>query len=307
MKLEEKSMFAAADYLRHLETQSNLSPATIRAYRADLERFLEFFKNQCEILEKPWELDSLDKYAVRDYLAFLTVEGYARSSIARNLAAIKGFARYLCQRGLCRADFSSRLQAPKKGQPIPQTLSMAEIHKLLGDDAPGSSAALQMRNRAIFEVLYGCGLRVGELVGLNLGDWDRANEYLLVLGKGRKERIVPLGEYAVNRLELYCEKSRPKLLAAGEKALFVNARGRRLTARGIQYILEQYVLYFQIQKNISPHTFRHTFATHLLDNGADLRSVQELLGHESLATTQIYTKVSQSRLKSVYNKAHPRA
>ena len=296
-------------YLQYLQTQRNLSPATIKAYQNDLEKFIAFCRRQWEILGLEPSLNSVDKYLVRDYLVYLTIEeGRARSSIARNLASIRGLSRFLYKKGTIGRDFGISVQTPKQDQPIPETLSLEEILLLIGKDAPGGNEALQARNRAIFELLYSSGLRVSELVGLNLNDLDLNNQYLRVMGKGRRERAVPLGEYALDSIVEYCQIFRPQLLKdRGRESLFLNFKGERLTVRGVQYVLEKYALHLQIRKNISPHTFRHTFATHLLDNGADLRSVQELLGHASLSTTQIYTKVSRSHLKSVYNRSHPRA
>lgn len=295
-------------YLSYLRVQRNLSLATITAYENDLRHFLSFTFEQLDLLGKSQKLEEVDKYLVREYLAFLTREGYERSSLARRLASIRGFSRYLRKQGLIDQDFALNLRTPKQKASIPEVMTMDEIYRYLGDNVPGTSPALQGRNRAIFEVLYGTGIRLAELVGLDVKDLDDTNHYLRVMGKGRKERIVPLGEYALASVHTYCQTHRLHLIRGnGEQALFVNSRGARLTPRGVQYVLEQYTLHLEIHKNISPHTFRHTFATHLLDRGADLRSIQELLGHSSLSTTQIYTKVSTSRLKSVYNQAHPRA
>jgi len=294
-------------YLSYLRAQRNLAPTTIASYENDLKHFLDFAWEQMVLLGKEPHLKEIDKYLVRDYLAFLTREGYARSSLARRLASIRGFSEYLYRNNLIEYDFALSVRTPKQQKSIPEVLTMDEIHSFFSENVPGQSPALQSRNRAIFEVLYASGIRVAELVGLDVQDLDPSTGFLRVLGKGSKERIVPLGDYALDSIEEYYQNYRPQLVQGDEKALFVNARGERLTARGVQYILSQYTSHLQIHKNISPHTFRHTFATHLLDNGADLRSIQELLGHSSLSTTQIYTKVSTSHLKSVYNRAHPRA
>lgn len=295
------------DYLRFLGSQRNLSAATISSYKLDLEQFLEFAWEQLELLGKSTELVMIDKYLVRDYLAFLTRKDYSRSTVARKLASIRGFSEYLYRNNLIKQDFAANLRTPKQQKTIPEVLTMEEMHSFLTQNMPGKSPELQSRNRAIFEVLYASGIRVAELVGLDLQDLDYSTGFLRVLGKGNKERIVPLGDCALDSVTEYCRNHRPKLTNEKEKALFVNARGQRLTPRGVQYIIEQYTNHLQIHKNVSPHTFRHTFATHLLDHGADLRSIQELLGHSSLSTTQIYTKVSTSHLKSVYNRSHPRA
>jgi tyrosine recombinase XerC len=295
-------------YLDHLRVQRNLSPATILAYERDLTHFLTFVWEQLDFLGRPQRMDSIDKYLVRDYLSFLTREHYARSTLARRLASIRGFSRFMYTQGMVKRDFAIGLKTPKQKKSIPDVMSMDEIMRYLELNMPGQSEALQARNRAIFEVLYGTGIRVAELVGLNLADVDHASQYLTVLGKGRKERVAPLGDYALLSIESYCSKYRPELLQGQqEEALFLNSRGRRLTTRGVQYIVDQCSQHLETYKNISPHVFRHTFATHLLDNGADLRAIQELLGHSSLSTTQIYTKVTMGHLRSVYDRAHPRA
>lgn len=295
-------------YLRYLKIERNLSPATLSAYERDLNNFLHFSFEQLQLLARPEIITEIDKYLVRDYLAFLTRAEYAKASVSRHLAAIKGFSQYLFLEGKVQSDFAAMVRTPKSQNTIPEILTMDEIVKFFGQDVPGKSPALQSRNRAIFELLYATGIRVAELVSLDLADFDQTSQLLHVLGKGNKERIVPLGEHALNSVLTYYHDYRPSLVQdSKEKALFVNARGRRITSRGIQYILEQYAMHLEIHKQVTPHTFRHTFATHLLDHGADLRSIQELLGHSSLSSTQIYTKVSTSHLKSVYNRAHPRA
>ena len=296
------------EYLDYLRVQRNLSPATLDAYERDLTHFLNFVMEQLDLLGREQTLQEVDKYLVREYLAFLTREGYARSSLARRLASIRGFSRFLFSSGRLERDFAAQVGTPKQPKTVPETMTMDEIKAFLEGSMPGRTEALQARNRAIFEVLYSTGIRLSELVGLDLADVDTVHRYLRVLGKGRKERIVPLGEYALASVHTYCQKHRGELLQGKKsEALFLNSSGERLTPRGVQYVLEQCCELLKVRKKISPHTFRHTFATHLLDNGADLRSIQELLGHSSLSTTQVYTKVTRSHLKSVYNRAHPRA
>lgn len=296
------------NYLEYLRVGRNLSPATLLAYERDLGDFLDFVRQQLELLGKEQCLSAIDKYLVRDYLAYLTREAYARSTIARRLASIRGFSQFLFREGTIGSDFAITLKTPKQQKAIPEVMSMDEIARFLDTYMPGKSQALQSRNQAMFEILYGTGIRVAELVGLDVSDLDVENRYIRVMGKGSKERIIPLGDYALERVGVYLRKHRLELLQGKkEDALFLNARGTRITTRGVQYVLDECSLYLEIHKNISPHVFRHTFATHLLDNGADLRSIQELLGHASLSTTQVYTKVTMGHLKSVYNKSHPRA
>jgi len=295
-------------YLDFLRIERNLSPATILAYERDLKDFLAFALEQLDLLGKAQSLVAVDKYLVREYLSYLTRQGCTRSTLARRLASIRGFSRFLFREGVVPTDFAISLKTPKQKKTIPEVMTMDEITRYLQESMPGKSPALQGRNRAMFELLYATGIRVAELVGLNVQDIDARNQYVRVMGKGRKERIVPVGEYALASLQTYLTEHRPDLLGERqENALFLNARGHRITSRGVQYVLEECTKYLQIHKNISPHVFRHTFATHLLDNGADLRAIQELLGHSSLSTTQVYTKVTMGHLRSVYNQAHPRA
>ena len=295
-------------YLEFLRIERNLSPATVLAYEQDVQDFLDFARGQCDLLGKPRSATALDKYLLRDYLAYLTREGYARSTIARRLASIRGLSQFLFREGLIDHDFALTLKTSRQAKTIPEVLSMDEIAKFLETNMPGKSPALQSRNQAMFEILYGTGIRVAELVGLDLSDLDTQNRYLRVWGKGSKERIVPLGDYALERVGDYIRDYRPELLKGKEEeAIFLNARGTRLTPRGVQYVLDEWSRLLEIHNNISPHVFRHTFATHLLDRGADLRSIQELLGHASLSTTQVYTKVTMGHLRSVYNQSHPRA
>lgn len=296
------------NYLEHLRIQRNLASATLEAYERDLTDFLNFVREQLDLLGKPQELSSIDKYLVREYLAYLTRGGCARSTLARRLASIRGFSRFLFAEGLVENDFAITVKTPRQKNAIPQVMTMEEIMRFLEGSMPGKSPALQGRNRAMFELLYATGIRVAELIGLNVQDLDSRNGYIRVMGKGSKERIVPVGEHALDSVEEYLRTHRLELAGSKDQdALFLNARGERLTTRGVQYIINECSLHLEIHKDISPHSFRHTFATHLLDNGADLRAIQELLGHSSLGTTQVYTKVTMGRLKSVYNKAHPRA
>lgn len=295
-------------YLDYLRVQRNLSPATLDAYELDLTHFLRFAWEQLEFLGRPQTLAEVDKSLVRDYLAFLSREGYARSSVARRLASIRGFSRFLFSKGMLESDFARSVGTPKQPKNVPETMTMDEVLALLDGNLPGKNEALQARNKAIFELFYATGIRLSELVGLNVEDVDATHRYIRVLGKGRKERVVPVGEYAMASLHTYCASYRKQLLKGkSNPALFLNSSGERLTPRGVQYIVEQCCRVLAIHTKVTPHTFRHTFATHLLDHGADLRSIQELLGHSSLSTTQVYTKVTRSHLKSVYNRTHPRA
>lgn len=289
-----------SDYLQYLRVQRNLSENTLKAYERDLSAFLEF-------VTEFWQLDfrEVDRHLIRDYLAALRRRGYKSSSAAQQLAALRSFYQYLTQFGHIKSNPTLAVKVPKQEKRLPQVLSVGEAHVLLESIDP--STPLGLRDRAVFELLYAAGIRLSELTALDVDKVDLKFQYVRVFGKGRKERIVPIGEYAVEALSAYLKDGRPQLAKPDETALFVNYRGERLSQRGVQYLLDKHIERTAIAKNISPHSLRHSFATHLLDAGADLRVVQELLGHVSLSTTQVYTRISQSKLKSVYNKAHPRA
>lgn len=288
------------NYLQYLQVQRNLSNNTIKAYMQDLACFSDFVKEYWQI-----DLTQIDHHLIRDYLAVLHRKGYKRSTVSRQLAAIRGFYQYLERFSLIESNPTLAIKLPKKAQHLPQTLTVDEVEILLsGID---TKTPFGLRDKAIFELLYATGIRLTELVSLDVEHVKIKMEYIRVFGKGRKERIVPVGEYAASAVREYLNNGRPKLCSPTEQALFVNCHGNRLSQRGVQYLLEKHIKKAALNKHISPHSIRHSFATHLLNAGADLRAVQELLGHVSLSTTQIYTRVSQSRLKSVYNRAHPRA
>ncbi len=293
-------------YIQHLQLNRNLAPATLEAYRRDLEQFCSFAAEQCEILGKAAAITSLDKPLLRDYLTYLAVNRYSRASMSRILAAIRGFSKFLVRTGVLDDDFARGIKTPKQLKKLPAIMTVDEVDALLETEV-STNSVLALRNRAMFEVLYGTGIRVAELVNLDVDDIDFHHCFIRVFGKGRKERIVPCHAGALAHVQRYLSRRHELIKSREETALFVNSQGTRLTTRGVQYILKRMVEEAGIPKPISPHTFRHSFATHLLDGGADLRSVQEMLGHANLSATQLYTRVSRSRLKSVYNRAHPRA
>jgi integrase/recombinase XerC len=240
---------------------------------------------------------------LRRYTAWLTSQGFATSTVARRLASLRSYFRYLRRHGLVGSDPSVGLRNPKQARRLPRLLRIDEVIRLL--DAVPTDTPPGVRDRAMLETLYGGGLRVSELVGLNLDDLDREQGLVRVRGKGRRERLSPVGPMALEWIGAWLPLRRPKLVH--EKALFLNQRGTRLTARSVGRLLEGHLLRGGLVNSASPHTLRHSFATHLLDRGADLRSVQELLGHRNLTTTQIYTHVTQERLLATYHGAHPRA
>jgi len=293
-----------SEFLHYLSIEKNASLHTIRDYTTDIKNFIEFIANNEILAVVPGTVNSI---MLRAYLNHLKKKEYSRRTIARKIAALRSFFRYLCRENIILENPFTGLRTPKLEKRLPSFFDQGEIENLL--QLPDNSL-LGDRDRAILELLYASGSRVGELTRLQIHDVDFPNRCILVYGKGSKERIVPIGCKAVEALQKYLHFSRPRLCANIEpmhQVLFVNHRGGPLTDRSVRRILEKYVDIMALTKHVSPHTIRHSFATHLLDNGADLRCVQELLGHVSLSTTQIYTHISKEKLKSVYHKSHPRA
>ncbi|MTV47786.1 tyrosine recombinase XerC [Heliobacillus mobilis] len=293
-------------YVDYLTAEKNVSPHTRFAYAGDLSQLLELLAMTVKQIPLP---QTITANVLRLCLNQLYRSKMERTSLARKLAAWRGFFRYLIREGQLSQNPMSRIRSPKIGRSLPKALSEAGMEKLLESYPPDESDPKEVRDRAIVELFYASGLRVSELAGLNLGDVDLLSGHVRVLGKGGKERIVPVGEMAVQSITTYIEKSRPILNGQSQKtrALFLNRQGGRLTTRGIQNILAQMAKKTALDQRISPHMLRHSFATHLLDGGADLRALQEMLGHSKLSTTQIYTHVSSERLKQIYQKSHPRA
>jgi len=295
-------------YAAHLRLERNLSPHTLRNYLSDLKQFQQFLRQQglCQGEQKKIALEEVDRHVVRAYLGALA-KVCRKSSIGRKLAALKGFFRYLIRERRISKDPLSGLAAPKQEKPLPVFLSVDDVFRLLG--GVPAAGSLEIRDRAILEVLYSTGIRVSELVGLDWEDIDFRLGILKVLGKGSKERIVPVGEVALQALRDYGAEQGKKgsRAARGETPVFLNRLGGRITTRSVARIVEKYLRAAGITVRIGPHGLRHTFATHLLNSGADLRAIQELLGHASLSTTQRYTHVNLDQLTAVYDRAHPRA
>ncbi|NLF01901.1 MAG: tyrosine recombinase [Anaerolineales bacterium] len=288
-------------FLDYLETRRNASPYTIKNYGTDIGQFLDYCTAQG--VGSPAEID---RPLLRGYLAHLSAEGYAKASIARRVAELRSFGAFLVREGVLTRNPFRVISGPRAPKRLPRHLSVTEVEALLA--VPDLSTPLGLRNRAIIEVLYGAGLRVSELVGLDLADLDLLQRQVRVLGKGDKERVGLLGQHAVRALEQYLRVGRPALLGQRTgQALWLNRRGGRLSVRGVALMLTDVGQRAGIARPVSAHMLRHSFATHLLDGGADLRVVQELLGHANLTTTQVYTHVSQSRAREVYIRAHPRA
>ena len=309
---------AIEQFLTHLKAERNYSPHTLRAYRSDLETFFQHVTRAGSSRKRAARGDdfpaAVSYLKIRDYMAILYAERRKAATIARKLAALRSFYRYCCREGLAKANPAKLVSTPRQPQHLPDVLTPEEMNQLLDAAAQTPEAgpqvpALAARDRLILELLYGSGLRVSELTGLNLADVDTKELLLLARGKGKKERVVPFGRMALAAWEAYLPL-RAELLektAAETDALFVNARGRRLTTRSVGRLVKQYAIRLRGDTTLHPHSFRHAFATHLLSEGADLRAIQELLGHSSLSTTQKYTRVSIRQLMEVYDKAHPRA
>lgn len=295
---------AAKSFLNYLKVERNASALTIKSYADDLTHLGEFFQEQNGRIPVPADVDVSQ---LRSYVAYLHECGYAQATVARRLACLRSFFRYCNREGICDKNPARPLRTPRAGRKLPHFLTTDEVGQLL--IAPPGNVNDGIRDRAILETMYSAGLRVAEVVALSLKDLDRAQGILRVLGKGRKERVAPVGSFALKALAQWLEVRKPdsKADASDQEALFLNRFGRRLTTRSIGRMLEKHIATAGLAKQTSPHTLRHSFATHLLDGGADLRSVQELLGHKSLTTTQIYTHVSTRRLREAYEAAHPHA
>jgi integrase/recombinase XerC len=295
-------------YLEHLEGERNVSPQTLRAYEHDLLRFHRFLAQDFLGAEPgPKDVDAL---AVRSFLAAMTREGLSKRSQGRALAAVRSLFRFACREGTLAANPAQTVRTPKVPKTLPRHLRPGEVENLLEAPSAAGDKPLAHRDQAILELLYAAGLRVSELVGLDWRDIDLSARVLRVTGKGRKERMVPFGRPAAEALRTWLgewEAVRARGGLADEDPVFLNYNGGRLTDRSVRRILDKWVESAAVAKGVHPHTLRHTFATHLLENGADLRTIQELLGHSSLSTTQKYTHLEVERLLSVYRDSHPRA
>lgn len=284
-------------FLNYLAVEKGLSRNTLESYERDLRKYFRYLGKK--------EPGGIEQRDVLEFLSLLSREGMAVPSQARCLSAVRGFHRYLLTDDLCSNDPTVNIDTPHGWTRLPKTLSGSEVESLL--DQPDLSVPLGIRDKAMLEVIYAAGLRVSELVGLRLQDVNLERGYVVVVGKGSKERAVPLGEAAAARLQDYLDRARPLLIkGAASDSVFISSRKRQITRQMFWGRIKLYVRKAGITRNVSPHTLRHSFATHLLDNGADLRSVQAMLGHADISTTQIYTHVSRERLKRIHEKHHPR-
>jgi integrase/recombinase XerC len=296
---------ALAEFLRHLALEKNASAHTVKSYREDLVQALDFFRTR--LGQQNPAPDRLTTRLLRAWLAWLHEQSYAKTTMARRVAAVRSWCRFLCRQGVLTVNPADGLRGPRQDKKLPHFLGAEDVLRLL--EAPPADTPLGLRDRAILETLYSAGLRVSELTGLNMEDLDLTEGIATVRGKGRQERLALLGRPALVALRRWV-KGRAIVvgaLATEPPALFLNKNGTRLSSRSVGRLLEKYLKQAGLDPRTSPHTLRHSFATHLLDNGADIRSVQELLGHRSLSTTQIYTHVTTHRLQESYDRAHPRA
>lgn len=293
-------------FLNHLRIEKSASALTIVSYRTDLYQFFDFLAGFSGIPREEIPDKTLNHKSVREYLAAMQDDGLSRSTMARKLAALRSFVKYLCRENILAGNPIATVSTPRQEKKLPRFLYPVEVEVLL--TAPDISQPVGKRDRAILETLYCTGVRVSELVGMNLADFDPGKDFFLVKGKGSKERLVPIGSRAREALQGYIDSARPYLLKNNKptNALFINKYGTRLSARSVRNIINKYVEQAALNQKVSPHTLRHSFATHLLNAGADLRSVQELLGHVKLSTTQIYTHLTRDDIQRIYNKSHPR-
>ncbi len=290
-------------YLEHLRATRNSSVHTRRSYAADLSGFTDFLDRRGELGSFPADLS---RTTVRAYVVALTEEGYSKRSTARKLSSLRSFFNYLVRAGELESNPAEGVRAPKLDRPLPRFLEVEEVERLMA--AASGPDLWGLRDRAILETLYGAGLRVSELVAVNVNDLDFSAGLVRAQGKGRKERLAPLGRAAMQCLAKYITAlHRAGLNGGGPRPCFINRRGERLDVRSIRRLLDKYLARAGLPHRVSPHTLRHSFATHLLDRGADIRVVQDLLGHASLASTQVYTHLTTERLKAAYDAAHPRA
>ncbi len=283
-------------FINYLKVEKNASKHTIINYTIDLKAFAAFLGDK--------DITAVDHFTLRKYLAEMRARNFSKRTVARKLASLRTFFKFLYREGHLKTNPISAILTPKLDKKLPVFLDVEKVAKLV--QSPPADTVAGLRDRAIMETLYSSGLRVSELVGLDEDDVDFISGVMKVLGKGSKERIVPVGEIALKAIRAYLAQ-RNKEKVRDKSAVFLNKSGRRLTDGSVRRVIDKYIRACSMVEHISPHSLRHSFATHLLDRGADLRSVQELLGHMNLSTTQIYTHVTMERLKTVYDKTHPRA
>ena len=294
-------------FLNHLSVEKGFSENTVYAYRNDLDQLASFVAETAKVQGGKPEWSTIDRNLLISYILDLKERNYAPATVARKVAAVKSFFGFLVADGLLRSDPTENLSLPKVGKSLPKPLSAAEVEALLAAPAELSTPEAK-RDIAMIELLYASGMRVSELVSLNIRDVNLEDGFVRCLGKGSKERVIPIHQEAARSIKEYLVEARPRLLRDDEEeALFLNRRGERLTRQGFWLILKTYAKAAGIKKEVSPHTLRHSFATHILSGGADLRAVQELLGHANISSTQIYTQLTSDHVRQDYERAHPRS
>lgn len=285
------------EFMEFIKIERGYSDNTIKSYEKDLDQFLKFAK-----IKEPKDAE---REVIKNFLEHLYDEGFSVSSTERKLACLKSFFHYLVREEVVEADPTSDIKLPKKAKRLPKALSISETIKLIS--APRKKDHISLRDAALLELLYATGMRASEAANLNVSDINLSVSFVKCFGKGSRERIVPINKLTLQAIKEYLENGRPKFPKKDKEALFVDKNGERLSRQGLWLTIKKYVKMTGVKGKTSPHTLRHSFATHLLEKGADLRSVQEMLGHADISTTQIYTSVSRERLKRMYSKAHPRA
>ncbi len=290
-----------SEFLNYLSVEKGVAANTLKAYERDLNSYLQFIA-----VRGIEDIDNLKRLDIIDFLSFLKKSGYSPSTISRKLAAIKSFHKFTVREGFVSKLPTSELHSPKLIKRLPIVLTVEEVTRIL--EQPKGYEPLTLRDKAILELMYATGMRVSELIGLDTDDIDKESGTVRCFGKGSKERYIPIGSYALEATNTYLERGRPRLIKKTRpSALFLNARGKRLSRQGCWKIFKQYIEQSGISKKVYPHSLRHSFATHLLEAGADLRAIQEMLGHAFISTTQVYTKLTRQDLKEIYMETHPRA
>ena len=295
------------DFLAYLRVEKSASPLTLISYRTDLDQFLDLLAGYYKMDKNDIPVTGIDHLTAREFISQMHKHDLSRATIARKLAALRSFVKYLCRENILADNPIANISTPKQEKRLPRFLYPMETRLLM--EAPDTGKPAGLRDKAILETLYAAGVRVSELVGINIADLDFNEQWILIRGKGNKERLAPLGIKSREALIDYIRRGRPYLSAKGDTiidALFLNKFGNRLSARSVRNIINKYVEQLAFNQKVSPHTLRHSFATHLLNNGADLRTVQELLGHVKLSTTQIYTHLTKDRIKTIHEENHPR-
>lgn len=298
--MEKDLHFALSRFLNYITVEKGLSPNTIESYKNDLTRYISYIEER-----DAHSTEDVTISLIREYLSGLIKLSMSTSSIKRHISSIRHFHKFMVQEGLTDSNPATYIETPKGWQRLPKTLSFTEVEALLKQ--PGEDIRMGLRDGAMIELLYATGLRVSELVNLKYVNLNLEVGFITTVGKGGKERVVPMGEYALEKVNIYIERARPVLLKGRSSPfVFVSTWGRGLTRQSFWNIIKKYARQAGIQKDISPHTLRHSFATHLLERGADLRSVQMMLGHSDISTTQIYTHINRERLKRIHAECHPR-